>query len=178
MSIIPPPESGMQFGPFQESRFIPWEKSNLRNACGDGFKCVEYICLDNNDDNCYQLIEAKKTAPNPAGPKGQEGLDEYINSIQNKFVDSTEMFFAHLLKFHTDQEKEIPSPFQVGTKEKARLKYILVVKESRPDWLRPIKDALTKALIRQRKVWNAKIAVLSADDAASEGLIQILEYSY
>ena len=47
MSIIPPPESGMQFGPFQESRFIPWEKSNLRNACGDGFKCVEYICLDN-----------------------------------------------------------------------------------------------------------------------------------
>jgi hypothetical protein len=174
MSIYPPLESDMQFGPFEEEFFIHWEETSLSKKCGEGFKCVEYICLV-EDGKSYQFIEARKTAPNPDGSKGQERFDEYIDEIKAKFADSTELLFAHLLSFHSDTAGEIPPAFALDMGKEYKIKYVFVVKESQKKHLAPIKTKLTRMLMRQRKLWKAEIVVFNAAMAATYGLIQSIE---
>ena len=122
--------------------------------------------------NLFTLIEAKRIAPNPRGEKGQRRFDEYIDEIKSKFADSTELLISHLLRFKNDTADEIPVAFFPSEKKAVKLKYYFIIKESREIWLIPIKNALTKALIRQKELLNAEIAVLTGNMAEKIGLIQ------
>ena len=162
-------ESGMQFGPFDQDDIFYWEKSKLFTTFGAGTKSVEFICLDK--ENAFCLLEAKTTAPNPEGPKGQEGFDEYLEEISEKFIHTFDLFMATWIKRYDDKDHEMPSNFLAQDIGKITIKFLLVIKESKELWLRPINDALNRILLRYRKTWRIKVAVLNEDMALSERLI-------
>lgn len=163
-------ESGMEFGPFDQDHLLWWEKSKLFSSFGAGIKSVEFICLDR--ENAFCLLEAKTTVPNPKGPKGQEGFDKYLEEICEKFVHTFDLFISTFIKRYSDKDHELPPNFLVHDIGKITVKFLLVIKESEEIWLRPINDALKKALLRYRKTWRIDIAVLNEDMALSARLIR------
>ena len=162
-------ESGMKFGPYEEMDIINWEKSSLYKSFGVKLKSVEFICLDKKDAFC--LLEAKTTAPNPQGPKGQKGFEEYIGEISEKLIHTFDLFISSLLGRYVDKEKEIPAKFLKQDLGKIKVKFLLVVKESKPEWLRPLNDGLNKDLLRYKKTWDIKAAVLNEEMALSKNII-------
>ncbi len=161
-------ESNMEFGPFEENAVIYWENSKLVTSFGKGLKCVEFICLK---DNAFRLIEAKASAPNPNGIKGQQGFDEYIADISDKFAHTIELFFASYIKRYADKNGEIPVTFLNQNVNSVKISAILVVKNADEKWLRGIQDALSAVLNLQRKIWGFDVAVLNEDKARAYKLI-------
>lgn len=162
-------ESGMKFGPYEEMDIINWEKSSLYKSFGVGLKSVEFIYLEKKCAFC--LLEAKTTAPNPLGPKGQEGFDEYIGEVSEKLIHTFDLFISSLLGRYADKEKELPIKFLKQNLGKIKVKFLLVVKDAKYEWLRPLNDGLNKVLLRHKKTWDIKVTVLNEEMALSRNII-------
>ncbi|GHV29538.1 hypothetical protein FACS1894167_09000 [Synergistales bacterium] len=171
MKVPPIVESGMSFDSFDTDRFLYWEKSALRKSFGAGFKAVEFIFIDEDKPNCFKLLEAKTSVPNPKSAKGSEPFEDYIKEIYCKFADTTELFASSMLGFKADREQELPTSFSASGMTQPEIRYILVVKSAKPEWLRPVSESLRREMRNKLRIWNASIIAISAEHAVKDGYI-------
>lgn len=139
-------DSGMTFGPFDDTLIYYIEKSTLyKSLQNHSLKTVEFVLIRNTNKLCF--IEAKSSAP---GEK--ESLKEYVNNITKKFTDSFNITTSLLLNRHHDAT--ISSNFISLSLSNEVFQFILVIRECKKDSLPAIKDILYKKLKPFLKAWN------------------------
>lgn len=86
MSVIP--ESGMNFGKYDEKDLFHIETSEIYKKLGDGIPTVEFILKYNGNNIVF--LEAKKSCPNVANryesKEKEQKFEEYYGSITEKFI--------------------------------------------------------------------------------------------
>ena len=97
MSVIP--ESGMNFGKYDEKDLFHIETSEIYKKLGDGIPTVEFILKYNGNNIVF--LEAKKSCPNVANryeSKEKElKFEEYYGSITEKFISSLQIYLAAIM---------------------------------------------------------------------------------
>lgn len=158
-------ESGMKFGPYEETNVFYVEKSSLYKSLGENVKSVEFILY--KSDREIDFIEAKSSSPQPSN---QEDFDVFMLEIYEKFAHTIDLFFAILLKRILDDSGEMPSCFY-NANSQIDIKLILVINGHKIDWLSPINDAINQQLRRQIKTWNLQVVVMNEQLAHENQLI-------
>ena len=156
-------ESGMTFGPFQEDQIYWIEKASAYKSLGQGIKSVEFVYKKNADKLFF--IEAKSSSPK----KERENFDEYIDDISEKFIYSFNLW----LTLYLQRRKDNIAPDLLDASMKTNIfSFILVINGHKQDWLPPIKEALERKLMVERKIWNHKVIVINDSLAKTNGLIR------
>lgn len=168
-------ESDMRFGEFQEEDLFWIENSKLHQSQGKGIRTVEFILLGKEDHVLF--VEAKTSCPNKANKdeslKKIEKFESYYSEITEKFVDSLQMFLTTVL--HRNNRLD---DMGIRIKEKkdytgTNFCFVLVIKKAEnEEWLAGPKVELEARLMHMRKIWKAKIVVLSEQLAREMELIK------
>lgn len=176
MSTEPIIESGMTFGPYPDGHCFYIEKNQTLKEInkyakeGEGVKVAEFLLLETKDNQVTVFImEAKTTSPHP------ENSSNYIDEIKEKLANSLALFVAIYLQRHPASNSELSDHFRQLELANVKFLLILVIKNSKEDWLIPVKDALQKALKPTVKIWNlapTSVIVLNEEGARKHGLVQ------
>lgn len=159
-------ESGMTFGPYDESKVYHLEVSNLYREISNA-KTVEFLlCIRSNE---LSFIEAKSSSPKPE-PKNNVDFENFISEIRDKFLHSLNLYYSAIQKRHKENN-DIPPAFSDLDNETISINLILVIKGHQQEWLPPISDALSRALIPYASIWHFNIAVINDLIAMKHGLI-------
>ncbi len=171
-------ESGMSFGPFPEGHCFYIEKSqtlkkvNKHARQGEGIQISEFLLIKTeNNKTTISIIEAKTSAPKP---QSRDNYDGYINEIKEKLANSLVLFVTFYLNRHPTGNSELPEKFKQLEFGTIHFELILVVKNSKEDWLPPINDDLKKALRPFANLWKlspTSIKVLNEDNAKARNLV-------
>lgn len=171
-------ESGMSFGPFPEGHYFYIEKSqalkdvNKHARQGEGIQIAEFLLFKTeNNKATISIVEAKTTAPKP---QSRENYDAYINEIKEKLANSLALFISFYLQRHPTGNSELPDKFKQLELATVNFELILVVKNSKDDWLIPINDDLKKALRPFANLWKlspTSIKVFNEDNAKARNLV-------
>jgi hypothetical protein len=161
-------ESGMDFiahNTFHIERSPLYTDKLLSN----GIKTVEFIRADGNK---LIFVEAKKTFPKPDdGPNAEERV-RFANALKEvceKFVHSLNLYSSVKIGV---SETQLPEDFLLL--DKVTLKFVLVVKNHKPEWCRKIQTALVNALPSYlRMIWKPTVCVINHDTAINQKLAVI-----
>lgn len=156
-------ESGMTFGPFPENQVYRIEKADVYTSLGQGIKAVEFVYKKGTDKLFF--VEAKSSSPRPE----RENFDNYIDDIADKFIHSFNLWLTLNLG---RREDEIASNMLDVPMETSIFRFILVINGHKEAWLPPIKEALERRMMADRKIWNHKIIVINDSLARDRGLIR------
>lgn len=165
MAIIQ--ESGMNFGPFDDSRVFHIEKSMLYQEIGNGVRTVEFLLTA--EPGSLLFLEAKSSSPRP-DTDNSENFNTFIQEISEKFIHSFELYYSAILKRH-GQRNDIPDNFKKLDNGVVTIKFCLVIKGHNIEWLPPICEALSKQIAPYITIWNIKVAVLNDQLAKDHHLI-------
>lgn len=178
MTTEPIIESGMTFGPYPDGHCFCIEKCptikkiNKNAQKGEGLQIAEFLLLETkNNQSTVFIVEAKTSSPHPANPSD---FDNYINEIKDKFTNSLTLLVAIYLQRHATDQLELSSQFRQLELAKVNFLLILVVKNSKAEWLPPLHEILQKKLKPTSKLWNltaTSVIVLNEDGAKKRGLI-------
>lgn len=171
-------ESGMSFGPFPDGHCFYIEKSqtlreiNKHARQGEGIRIAEFLLLKmENDQTIVSIIEAKTSSPQP---KSGNNYDGYINEIKEKLANSLALFVSFYLGRHLAGNFELPDHFKQLELANVNFELILVVKDSKNDWLRPVYDDLRKALRPTVNLWKlspTSVKVFNEENAKAQNLV-------
>ena len=165
-------ESGMPFGPYDESECFYVEKSDIYQRVREGVSMVEFCLLRKQTGKpVVWFVEAKSSAPNPNGTK----FDDYTNQIKDKFVNALALVMSMILKRHSVHGNEFPDTFKSLSLSELEVRFVLVVREHPESWLPPLADALKRRLNATLKVWAFSpnsVVVLNDKMALKYGLIR------
>ncbi len=160
-------ESKMVFGPYENDTVYHIEKSNLHNSICSGIKTVEFILY--SKPKTLWFIEAKSSSPRP-DKNSNEDFDIFIDDIVSKFIHSFNLFLAASLGRY-QKYNDIPMQFMSTKYNDISLKFILVIKGHKIEWLAPLNDALGKKLSYHNKIWESSIAVINDELAIKYKLV-------
>lgn len=166
-------ESGMTFGPFQDSSVFQIEKSTLYTSKfrPHGIKTCEFVLQRNRK---LYFIEAKKSCPNQEAAMSdankREKYDEYIHDIAQKMRDSLHLYTSILLK--CNQSNELSGEMDVSDLSDLKIRFVLVVKEAEPEWLIHYPDIFQNELRNEMKIWKIpSFAVITEAKAREKQLL-------
>jgi hypothetical protein len=178
MTTEPIIESGMTFGPYPDGHCFYIEKSPTikkinKNAQKDeGLQIAEFLLLETkNNQATVFIVEAKTSSPHPTNPSD---FDIYINEIKDKLANSLTLFVAIYLQRHATSQLDLSAQFRQFELAKVNFLLILVVKNSKAEWLPPLHETLQKALKLTVKIWNlapTSVIVLNEEGARKRGLV-------
>ncbi len=161
-------ESGMRFGDYPDSHVFHIEKSKVYEEIkNEGIKSVEFILLKNSK---LLLLEAKTSAPNPESQETPERFGEYIQNIAEKMRNSLDLFLYQL-----SRKEELSRTFMEINYHDVDVTCVLVIKNHQKEWLSPVNDALSRELLKHKRmkaIWKCKIIVINEAQAVSHGLVQ------
>jgi hypothetical protein len=147
-------ESGMEF---ISDNSYHLEKSQAFASVNDGksgIKSVEFIRKKND---MLLFVEAKTTFPHPESAETPERFDEEIGDICDKFIHSLNLYSS--IKIGVT-ENYLPDVFD--SLEKISLMLVLVVRNHKDVWCKPIKSGLEQRLPYYfRKIWKPTVLVLN-----------------
>ena len=114
-----------------------------------------------------------------ARPATQPNFDEFIEEIHEKLMHAFSLGIAICLKRHKTNKAELPNHFKTLDLSIASVRFVLVVKGHREEWLPPLQEALSKALHStiNTNIWNLSplsVAVINDDLALKRGLISFI----
>ena len=171
-------ESGMTFGPYPDGHCFYIEKSptikkiNKNAQKGEGLQIAEFLLLETkNNQATVFIIEAKTSSPQPAN---QTDFDRYINEIKEKLANSLALFVALYIQRHSKSYSELSDHFRQLEISNVNFLLILVIQNSKDEWLPPLHETLRKALRLTVKIWNltpTSVIVLNEEGARKRGLI-------
>jgi hypothetical protein len=170
MTTEPIIESGMTFGPYSEGHCFYIEKSPTLKKINkrDGIQIAEFLLLEFKDTNkaTISIVEAKTSSP--------QNPNEYINEIKEKLSNSLALFIAIYLQRHAKNHSELSDHFNQLQLSNVSFRLILVIKNSKKEWLPPLENKLKKALNPTVKIWNltpTSVIVLNEEGAIRRGLV-------
>lgn len=113
---------------------------------------------------------------NPAArvQENEEDFYKFIDDVRQKWVNALSLSIAIRLGRHGEASEKLPESMKLLDLAIAAIRFILVVKNHREDWLPPLQDALNKALKPTAKTWAlspSPVAVMNEDIAKLHGLI-------
>lgn len=171
-------ESGMDFGPFEETDVCYIEQSNLYQQIKENVHMVEFI-LKKNDSLIF--IEAKSSSPRQLKVSTEiirndkteevEYPTPYILEICNKLTNALNLFLSANLKCIEDEDNQILSFVDFTNIENYKMKFYLIINGHEVGWLTAIQDILQKELLAQSKIWKIEVKVLNDDIARQYQLI-------
>jgi hypothetical protein len=154
-----PHYSGMDFVP--DNTFVI-EDVPARLACDEHIRSVEFI---RRKDKNIIFIEAKSSFANPANSPAPYRAE--ANEICEKFIHSLSLLSA--IKVGVVDEA-LPEQFDYSGK--VSLMFILVVRDHKSEWCRPIKRALEQLLpVYIRKIWKPSVYVINSATAKKRNLV-------
>ena len=159
-------ESEMIFGPFEEADVFEIEKSNVNQLIGERIRTVEFVIC--REENRILFVEAKSSLPREQTSK--ERYDAFVTEITDKFVHSFEIY--HTLKYnryHIDQD--IGEHLKQQEWDKVQIKFVLVIRGHKKEWLAPLREALMKNMSAYLKIWKSTVVVLNDEMAKRYHLI-------
>ena len=174
MSVIP--ESGMNFGKYDEKDLFHIETSEIYKKLGDGIPTVEFILKYNGNNIVF--LEAKKSCPNVANryeSKEKElKFEEYYGSITEKFISSLQIYLAAIMNRYQDTSEIGDNLRSVSNMKDVKLKFILVVKNAEDiTWLAGPLAELRARLLKVRKIWGVEVVVLNEELAGDDKMAKI-----
>ena len=157
-------ESGMVFPVNEESTFLI-EQSDLFQRMNH-IRTVEFITLTPKDDLLF--VEAKTSFPNAENKEASilnnEKYEAYFKELTEKFSDSLNVYITAALNRTSDSS--IGSTIKAKKEYKStKIKFILVVKNAKEEWLPLPKAELEERLLKMRVIWDVDIVVLNEDMA-------------
>lgn len=170
-------ESGMIFNT-EDSKTFYIEESKFYHSLEDGVKTAEFLVFYDAENATCEIIEAKSSSPNPNNKEenNKGKFNNYINEINEKFVNSFNLYVANRLERHgKDNHEEMPQVFRNTNLSTLGFKFVLVIKNHRKRWLVPISDAIKLIMKPFVKAWNIQdknIKVLNDEMARSKGYIE------
>ena len=166
-------ESGMEFGKFPYSNVFPIEKSLLYRTkfLPYGIKTCEFILFQ---ENRLYFIEAKTNCPNfenaQTGEEKRAKYDAFIQEISQKMRDSLNLYTSLLLK--RNDSKELPRNMAGVDLSNIQFRFVLIVKNARPEWLVHYPDKFQSVLRNEMKIWNIPtFAVITEEKARKKHFV-------
>ena len=158
MSVIP--ESGMNFGKYDEKDLFHIETSEIYKKLGDGIPTVEFILKYNGNNIVF--LEAKKSCPNVANryesKEKEQKFEEYYGSITEKFISSLQIYLAAIMNRYQETSEIGDNLRSVSNMKDVKLKFILVVKNAEDiTWLAGPLVELRARLLKVRKIWGVDV---------------------
>jgi len=137
MIKIIPNQSGMDF--IADNTFHI-EASALYKNIGDGIRTVEFIRIK---ENRALFIEAKTAFPNPDNPseKNKARFHNEITEICEKFIHSLNLLSS--IKLGVAEEERFG---EFSIPQKVSLVFMLVIKNHKLEWCKPIKSKIEAEL--------------------------------
>jgi hypothetical protein len=162
-----PRHSSMEFIP---DNAYPIEESRAYTRIGGGIRSVEFIRLKGA---ALLFIEAKTTFANPND--SPEPFAKSICEMCEKFVHSLNLFSAVKIGVVRDV---LPEAFD--NMSETNLTFVLVVRDHKQEWCRPIKRAIEQALPSYLiKIWrNPTVLVINHDTAINQGIVVARDGSF
>lgn len=173
MSPITLSESGLEFGPFDDDKCFPVERSNLYAGLGEGIKMVEFMLVRPGTNGVTNLlcVEAKTTMPQQGT---QPRFDESFTEIRDKMLNALLLFLGARLGRHAGAADELPAEMRTLDPATAGVKFVLVVSHAEDHWLQPLQDKMTDVMRPIIKTFNTgpmSVAVLDVARARKQRLI-------
>ena len=164
-------ESGMLFGPFEESSCYRIERSKLFQSVSN-CKTVEFLWKKKKS---VWFVEAKSSAPDTEHIKSdadaKERIDAFTQEISEKFLHSLNLYCAALLKRH-ERANDMPELFRTADYANMGILLILVIKGYSEKGLKSIEEILKRKLLAYVPIWRLEIKAINEQDAAKYGLIR------
>lgn len=169
-------ESGMEFV-FAEACSFYIEKSRLydKKLNAKGISAVECITVrGKNMTRPVLFIEAKSSAPNPDGVKGNGRFKEFIEEVSHKFIHSISICYAILHQIQSLSQDEYPMGkiLQDCLMKKPHIVFVLIIKKHKAEWCGQVQDSLNSHLRKLHVIWNTQVFVLNEELAREKKLIQ------
>ena len=161
-------ESDMHI-PYEEDACYRIEQSPLV-AKLKGVKIVEFVQVTGK--RRISLLEAKTTAPRRDNPGD---YDKYKRDICEKFQNSILLINAAKIGRREDIFSELPQKLQVADYKSASYHLILVIKNSRIEWLPDLTADLRSQVHPFLKCWNiptTNFIVLNEQLAKERGIVE------
>jgi hypothetical protein len=153
-----PHHSGMDFN--TDCAFPIEESQAYKNVCG--VKSVEFVRIK---DAKILLVEAKTSIANP--DNSDVPFTEEVEKICDKYIHSLNLLSAIRMRVFEDM---LPHIFYVTSK--VSIKFILVIRDHKLDWCRPVKMKIEQTLPQYLKnIWKPDVFVINQDTAKKYKLI-------
>ncbi|OAV67445.1 hypothetical protein Barb6XT_01476 [Bacteroidales bacterium Barb6XT] len=150
--------SGMDF--IADNAFPIEESQAYKSVCD--VKSVEFVRIKKDK---LLFVEAKTSIANPEN--SPEPFREEIKKICDKYIHSLNLFSAIKTGVYEDA---LPDGFEVANK--VSIKFILVVRDHKSEWCRPIQLAIKQSLPKYFKnIWKPDVLVVNHDTAKKYSLI-------
>ena len=165
-------ESSMNFGPFDKKNIWNIEKTQLYASLGKGVKIAEFVYFDENLTSKLYIVEAKTSSPRKESD--ENNFQNYINDIRDKFINTLSLYMAVRLKRDFCCDAELPDGLNNVDAGTAVINFVLVIKNSKNEWLPVINDALRDALRTTMKTWAlspTSVKAITEEKAKSIGLV-------
>jgi len=160
-------ESNMDFGELNDKMFYI-EASDLyeRKLRSKGIRTVEFLKISYERKRIY-FVEAKTSFPDPNSIITPENFDLQINQIAQKFYDALLIFISicHGNWRNKEEYEKLPSDFKKNQLQNLIFTFVLIVKNSKLEWTKNIKDALDLKIKKNNKAWYFDLAVLNETEA-------------
>jgi hypothetical protein len=173
MSPITIPESGLEFGPFDDDKCFYVEKSALYASLGEGVKMVEFLLVRPGRNGTVNLLCVEAKTSNPR-EENQPRFNEYCSEIRDKMYNALLLFLGAQLGRHGNAADELPEGLRTLDLQTAGVRFVLVVSSAKPDWLTQLQNKMVHVMQPLAKTFNTgpnSVAVLDADRARARGLI-------
>ncbi|MCY4046863.1 MAG: hypothetical protein OXF42_01970 [Candidatus Dadabacteria bacterium] len=163
-------ESGMKFGPYQSDCFFQIEKSDAYAAVREGVKIADFLLLQ---QSTLLVVEAKSSVSNPE-TQGGEDFDKNIADICEQLINAFSLGWASRLGRHPKSAKELPKAFKNLDLRTVQVRFVLVIKAHKEEWLSRVNEVMKKALRPTVKTWGLgpnSVLVLNDKGARKHKLI-------
>lgn len=164
--------SGMKFRDFGADNCYKVEESALykKSLKHLGYKAVEFVArltTNHSEENSLLFVEAK-TALLPE--KSKDRFSNEIAAISQKFMDSLQIVCGIWHGGRKDKE-HLPATFAQFRENGKKIVFVLVVKNSDKKGLLTIADAISKQLLKEKRLWRFDVKVLTEELAKKENLV-------
>ncbi|MBP8285439.1 MAG: hypothetical protein KAX57_01215 [Rhodoferax sp.] len=160
-------ESGLEFGPFDETHIFQIEKSPAANALGTGIKKVEFIVKRaTKQGNAVWLIEAKSSIPRDA--------TAFFGQIKTKMIHSLTLWLLALVKRHPGLHKDLPLAMRHAADAAIPCLLILVIPPMPSHALVGASEKFRQVMGPDLRLWNIgaqNVRVLNEEKARFYGLV-------
>lgn len=173
MSPVIIPESGLEFGPFDDDKCFQVERSALCAGLGDGVKMVEFMLVRPGRAGAANLfcVEAKTSAPQQGT---QPRFDEYFVEIRDKMLNALLLFLGARLGRHAAAADELPEGIRALDPATVGVKFVLVVSNAEESWLQPLQDKMTDIMRPIVKTFNTGPTSVAVLDAARARRLRLI----